>query len=137
MTYKNDIRNIDRCILSVLGGVIFLAGLYLVGPWYIETIDRQLSSTLSLFGSRNAVNIYGGLELAVGLILMIAVWFKRITRGWITTIIFLAFVVRLYSTIGVVIALNGEYLPPRYLSQVGLLVVLGIYWLYLKKREFK
>lgn len=137
MNSANILRPIDKGILVVIGLIMVVSGTYLVGPWYIETIGKVEQPVYRLFADRNSVIAFGCLQVIAGAGLLVAPFIKRAVKKVLTKVIFFAFLVRLYSTIGVVIALNGKFLPPNYLSQIGVVVMLGLYWLYLNKNEPK
>lgn len=114
--------------------VLIFSGIYIVGPWYIPVVDGMNQPVHNMFNG-NTARIFGGLQLIVGLVLCVWTFLRTGKQAWIDFIIFLAFTIRLFTTIGVFIALDGKWLPPSYLSQVAIVGILGAYWLYLKKRE--
>jgi|SRR6478609_6757022 len=131
------LRRIDRAVLFIVSLVLFSSGLYLAGPWYIPVLNDAEQPVYRLFASENYVVVFGIIQLIVGVALGACALVKSVPRGVMSAIVFTAFVVRLYSTIGVLIAQDGKFLPPSYLSQVAVVLILGAYWLYVKNREPK
>ena len=133
----NILRRIDRAVLCIVAVVLVLSGLYLAGPWYIPVVAGSEQPIYKLLSTNHAVQAFGIIELVVGVCLAFCALLPTIPRGVLSTVVFAAFMVRLYSTIGVFIALNGKFLPPSYLSQTAIVAILGAYWLFVKKRESK
>ena len=131
------LRKIDRAVLVIVSVVLILSGIYLAGPWYIPVVAGTEAPLYSLLATDGYITTFGIVQAAVGVGLAICALLTSVPRGVLSTIVFTAFAVRLYSTIGVYIALNGKFLPPSYLYQTAIVAILGAYWLFVKKRESK
>lgn len=127
-------RSIDRAVFNILAAVLVLSGGYIVGPWYL-TEDGQTSAPLyTLFENRSVVIVFGTLLLICGFSLFWSAWAKGGTRFYTSVVqytLLSAFLLRLYSIIGVAFALDS-WRPPGYLSQGAVVLILGSYWVWVK-----
>ena len=129
-------RVIDKAIFAALGFVVFLSGLYLIGPWYIDiTALGNKAPIIHLVGNLYAVKIYAILLVLDGLALFYAsagrgVFYTRIVANALLA----GFLLRLYSLIGVFLTLES-WRPPGYLSQVAVVMLLGAMWVWVRVSE--
>src|SRR6478735_3521652 len=101
MKSVNLLRRIDRAILVIVSLVLILSGFYLAGPWYIPVVAGSEQPIFNLFSNPIGVQVYGIIQLIVGVSLVASVTVKAIPRAVVSGLVFTAFAVRLYSTIGV------------------------------------
>ena len=124
-------RALDRAILGILAMLHMASGLYLSSPFYLDTWDEVNKAPLAnLFNSNTAVVIYGVILFANGLALMYSAAGNSAHRFYTTitsTALLSGFLMRLYSFIGVAIALES-WRPPNYLSHLATVFILGAYW---------
>lgn len=131
-------RIIDRAMFAILACLHVASGMYLSGPWYLDTWDEGGKAPLAnAFNSDTAVVIYGVLLFLNGLVLLYASagdsinrWYGRIT----STALLTGFLMRLYSLIGVAIALES-WRPPNYLSHLATVFILGSYWVWVRVND--
>lgn len=126
---------IDRAIFGILAVLHMASGVYLSSPFYLDTWDEVGKAPLAnLFNSDTAVVIYGVLLFLNGIALLYSASGKSATRFYtrITSAALLSgFLMRLYSFIGVAIALES-WRPPSYLSHLATVFILGAYWVWIK-----
>lgn len=137
MKVEFKFRPIDRAVVAILAALNAANGLYLIGPWYLERTADGTSPLYTLFQSRTAICAYGiGLFLN-GVALAFAAR-KRVVRTnhifSLSNLLFAGFLIRLYSLIGVFVALE-YWLPPTYLSHVATVLILGAEWVWIKRNE--
>lgn len=128
-------RGIDRAILAVLAVLNMASGVYLSSPFYLDTWDEVGKSPLiNLFNSNTAVIIYGAILVLDGVALLYSAAAKHTSRFYTTitsNALLVGFLVRLFSFIGVALALNS-WRPPTYLSHLATVFILGAYWVWVK-----
>lgn len=128
-------RVIDRVVFGVLATLQTFSGFYLAGPWYLDTWDEVGKAPLAnLFNSDEAVAAYGIVMFINGLMLFYAAAGRAASRFYTTNVSFAllsGFLVRLYSLFGTLIILES-WRPPTYLSQVATVLILGVYWVWVK-----
>lgn len=114
------------------------SGLYLSSPWYLDTWDEVNKAPLTnLFNSNIAVVIYGVILFTNGVALLYSAagnsahrFYTQIT----STALLTGFLMRLYSFIGVIIALDS-WRPPSYLSHLAIVFILGAYWVAVRVND--
>jgi hypothetical protein len=130
-------RTIDRSVFAILAVLHMASAVYLIGPFYLEVdVQGARAPLMTLFNSSLAVTTYGWALLINGLALLYASAGKRGTKfvsyTAITSGVLLSgFLLRLYSLIGVILALES-WRPPQYLSHAATVLILGSYWVYVK-----
>lgn len=128
-------RTIDRAIFAILAVLHMASGLYLSSPWYLDTWDEATKAPLAnLFNSNSSVVVYGVLLFLNGLALLYSTAGKHTHRFYVritSTALLSGFLMRLYSFIGVGVALES-WRPPSYLSHLATVLMLGAYWVYVK-----
>lgn len=127
-------RTIDRAVFAILAAVMTLSGLYVLGPWYLEVDEGNTAPLYHLFDDVTAVRIFGVLILITGLFLFWCSWAKGNAALYTTILTYTllcGFILRLYSMIGVALALDS-WRPPGYLSMFATVFILGAYWVWVK-----
>ena len=124
-------------MFGILGVLCVTSATYVVGPWYLDEWDDTVGGKpplYSIFQADAPVMLYGVALLACGLLLIYASA-GRSTRRFYTQITSWAllggFLLRLYSLIGVLLALE-TWRPPNYLSHLATVVALGAYWVWVR-----
>lgn len=129
-------RTIEKAIFAVLGLVVFLSGLYLIGPWYLPNdVAGDRAPIVNLLNSDISVKIYGSALVLDGLVLFYAsagrgVYYTRIVANALLA----GFLLRLYSLIGVFLTLES-WRPPSYLSHAANVLLLGAMWVWIRVSE--
>lgn len=130
-------RKIDRIVFAILSTLFLFGGLYVVGPWYLESTKKGESPLIRLLSNELAVGGYGYAIMLVGLLLVYAAVGKS-THQFYTPIVSFAllagFLLRLYSLFGVVMTLES-WRPPGYLSHTATVLILGAYWVWVRVSE--
>lgn len=128
---------IDRITLGVLATVCIFAGVYVVGPWYLDEWASAVGGKSPLFSLFNAdlpILIYGAGLVSSGSLLMFVSLVPHTVTHYTQLAIYallIAFLFRLYALIGVFLTLES-WRPPNYLSHIATVVLLGAYWVWVK-----
>lgn len=126
-------RSIDRTLFAILAVLQLAEGVYFAGPWYLDSHLGAKAALFSMFDSAPAVILYGSLLFIDGLCLLYAAAGKR-GRWYINIVsssLLAGFLLRLYSIIGVLIALDS-WRPPQYLSHIATVAIFGALWIYMR-----
>lgn len=127
-------RPIDRTIFAVLAALHIANGLYLVGPWYLDMTGSGQAALITMFNSVDAVKFYGIALLLDGLALIYASAGRgaRLYTQIVSGALLGGFLLRLYALIGVFIT-SESWRPPGYLSHAATVVMLGAYWIWVRR----
>lgn len=128
-------RLIDRFMFCILAVLHVANGVYLIGPWYLDTWDDGGKAPLhSMFNSDLAVSIYGVCLLIDGLVLLYAAASRRANRFYTVitaNALVVGFLLRLYSLIGTILVLES-WRPPSYLSHIATVAMCGALWVWVR-----
>lgn len=125
-------RIIDRVMFGILSGLHVAGGCYLVGPWYLPITSGIESPLYSIFNHLGPIRVFGVLLLLNALGLAYATFGKgRHYTGILLVSLFSAFLIRFYTLMGTFISIES-WRPPTYLSNIGLVLIFGAYWVWVK-----
>lgn len=133
-TFKPNI--IDRVAFCILGLLLVANGLYLSGPWYLDSVEGERAPLMNALSSQYAVVTYGVLLLIAGTALCY-VSFRapsRTNTRILRNALLYGFLLRLYSLIGVLLT-SESWRPPSYLSHAATVALMGAYWVWVKVDE--
>lgn len=132
MNRRIRLRPIDRWIIGLLAALVAASGLYLVGPWYLET--KPDGDPNPVFYLVNNVYVVKG----IGAGMIIAAGFM----GWaaragvarvkvLSSALFAAFLLRLFTLMGTLLTIES-WRPPGYLSPLFTVLLSGALWVWVK-----
>lgn len=125
-------RPLDRAVFAILAMSHVLAGLYLVGPWYLDQGANFTSPLFSMFNNKEAVSAFGWVIFVDGLGLLWGAFGKgRFYTRILTNSLMVGFLLRLYGLLGTFVILES-WRPPSYLANVALVSIFGAYWVAVK-----
>jgi hypothetical protein len=130
-------RPIDRAVFGILAALFAANSIYLVGPWYLDTPYGQHSALYSLFANHTGVILYGVLVCFDSLALIFAAASKGgnvVYSRVVANALLAGFLLRLYSFIGVMAALDS-WRPPDYLSHFATILLCGAFFLWVRLSE--
>ena len=127
-------RSVDKFIISTIGMLHILNGLYLVGPWYLDETESGKAPLVTMFNSNTAVIVYGSLLLIDGLILFFSLNKKLCSTRIVSNALLAGFLLRLYALIGVFLTIDS-WRPPSYLSHITTVLITGAMWVWIKVSE--
>jgi hypothetical protein len=131
-------RSVDRAVYAILAAVCITNGGYVVGPWYLHSDNEGARAPLiALFNNPQLVNIFGFILIGVGIALTYATASAGGSRKYTNVLsysLLLAFLLRLYSFIGVVMTLES-WRPPNYTSHAATVLITGAFWVWVKVND--
>lgn len=131
---KVTLRSIDKAVIAIMGLVLLSYGLYIIGPWYLTTIDNSRSPLTVLFEGTIAVKLYGWFLLIDSIGLLYGIRAHPARSAILSYSLLSAFLLRMYALTGTLLLLPS-WRPLSWAAGLALVAVLGSYYIWIRISE--